>query len=65
MKSKSRSKIILMTLILLAALAVLSIIFRSSHVDNPPKATKQEEQIKDNTQQDYSDFGTVDSGGTD
>lgn len=65
MKTKSRTKIILVTLILLVILAIMSLLFRSSQIDDAPQAPKKEEQIKDDTKQDYSDFGNVDSGGTD
>lgn len=65
MKLKARSKIIGLTLILLILLAMMSLIFRSTHQQTLSQKPKKNNQVRDNTKQDYSDFANVDTGGTD
>lgn len=65
MKSKSRLKLIVASLIMLIVLILVSLIFKSSHDNAVHDSYKKQEEIKDNTKQDYSDFGNVDAGGTD
>lgn len=65
MSLKARSRIILLTLVLLTLLAIMSLIFRSTHQESPVPPSKKSKQVRDNTKQDYSDFANVDAGGTD
>ena len=65
MAIKTRPKMILLTLILLTILAIISLIFRSQHPVHTENGAKKQQEVKDDTKQDYSDFANVDTGGTD